>query len=83
MIILKLFLVFLKIGIFAFGGGYGALSLIQHEVVEKNNWMSPSEFTDIVAISQMTPGPVGINCATYTGYTATLNYFGEEADILI
>lgn len=73
MIFLRLFLVFSKIGIFNFGGGYAMLSLIHNEVVEKNHWLTSTEFTDIVAISQSTPGPIGINCATYTGYTAVLN----------
>lgn len=73
MIFLKLFIVFSKIGIFNFGGGYAMLSLIQHEVVERNKWLTVSEFTDIVAISQATPGPIGINAATYTGYTAVIN----------
>jgi len=67
---LKLFYSFLKIGLFGFGGGYAMLSLIQGEVVTHYGWISPSEFTDIVAISQMTPGPIGINSATYVGYTA-------------
>lgn len=49
------------------------LSLIHNEVVEKNQWLTSAEFTDIVAVSQSTPGPIGINCATYTGYTAVLN----------
>ena len=49
------------------------LSLIHNEVVEKNHWLTSAEFTDIVAISQSTPGPIGINCATYTGYTAVIN----------
>ena len=69
MIFLDLFFTFFKIGLFGFGGGYGMLSLIQHETVESHHW-STSEFTDIVAISQMTPGPIGINSATYCGYTA-------------
>ena len=69
MIYLQLFLSFLKIGLFGFGGGYAILSLIQHEVLTYG-WMTTEEFTDIVAISQMTPGPIGINSATYTGYTA-------------
>jgi len=69
MIYLQLFLSFLKIGLFGFGGGYAILSLIQHEVLIYD-WMTTEEFTDIVAISQMTPGPIGINSATYTGYTA-------------
>ena len=64
-----MFLSFLKIGLFGFGGGYAILSLIQHEVLTYG-WMTTEEFTDIVAISQMTPGPIGINSATYTGYTA-------------
>ncbi|MCF0192112.1 MAG: chromate transporter [Prevotella sp.] len=58
------------IGLFGFGGGYGMLSLIQNEVVQNHHWMSSGEFTDIVAVSQMTPGPIGINSATYCGYTA-------------
>ena len=69
MIYLQLFLSFFKIGLFGFGGGYAILSLIQHEVL-RYGWMTPQEFTDIVAVSQMTPGPIGINSATYTGYTA-------------
>ena len=73
MIFLKLFLTFSKIGLFNFGGGYAMLSFIQNEVVVKNNWLNDAEFTDIVAISQMTPGPIGINAATYTGYTAVVN----------
>lgn len=73
LILLKLFITFTKIGIFNFGGGYAMLSLIQDEVVHKNHWLTTAEFTDIVAISQSTPGPIGINCATYTGYTAVVN----------
>ncbi len=73
MIFLELFYVFSKIGIFNFGGGYAMLSLIQDEVVNKHHWMTINEFTDIVAISQSTPGPIGINCATYTGYTAVVH----------
>ena len=73
MIFLELFYVFSKIGIFNFGGGYAMLSLIQDEVVNKHHWMTINEFTDIVAISQSTPGPIGINCATYTGYTAVIH----------
>lgn len=61
------------IGLFGFGGGYGMLSLIQSEVVREHHWMSSAEFTNIVAISQMTPGPIGINSATYCGYTAVYN----------
>ena len=73
MIFLQLFLTFFKIGFFGFGGGYAILSLIQNEVVTKYGWMTTSEFTDIVAISQMTPGPIGINAATYVGYTSVVN----------
>ena len=72
-IYLKLFWTFFKIGLFGFGGGYGMLSLIQNEVVEKQQWISNSEFTDIVAVSQMTPGPIGINSATYVGFKAIEN----------
>lgn len=70
---MKLFWTFFKIGLFGFGGGYGMLSLIQNEVVEKQHWISNSEFTDIVAVSQMTPGPIGINSATYVGFKAMEN----------
>lgn len=73
MIFLRLLLTFFKIGLFGFGGGYAMLSLIQDEVVVKHAWMTSPEFTDIVAISQMTPGPIGINAATYVGYTAVVN----------
>lgn len=73
MIFLQLFYTFFKIGLFGFGGGYAMLSLIQGEVVTRYGWLSTSEFTDIVAISQMTPGPIGINSATYVGYTAVIN----------
>ena len=73
MIFLRLFYVFSYIGLFNFGGGYAMLSFIQQEVVQKNGWMTEAEFTDIVAISQSTPGPIGINCATYVGYTAVMN----------
>jgi putative chromate transport protein len=73
MIFLKLFLIFSKIGIVNFGGGYAMLSLIQDEVVRMQGWVSSSEFTDMVAVSQMTPGPLGINIATYVGYTSVIN----------
>ena len=64
---LQLFGVFFIIGLFTFGGGYAMLSLIQTQIVTIHGWLTESAFTDIVAISQMTPGPVGINCATYVG----------------
>ncbi len=73
MIFLELFYTFFIIGLFGFGGGYGMLSLIQTETVIHHQWLSSAEFTNIVAISQMTPGPIGINAATYCGYTAAHN----------
>ena len=83
MIFLKLFIIFTKIGTFNFGGGYAMLSLIHNEVVVKNAWLSNAEFTDIVAISQSTPGPIGINAATYSGYVAVLNQgYPEWAAVL-
>ncbi len=69
MIYIKLIWAYIKIGIFGFGGGYAMLSLVEHSVVDPG-WISETMFTDIVAISQMTPGPIGINSATYIGYTA-------------
>lgn len=68
--LLKLFLTFLKIGVFTFGGGYAMVALIQSEVVERQGWLTTQEFTDLLALSQMTPGPIGINSATYAGYAA-------------
>lgn len=69
MIYLKLIWSYLKIGLFGFGGGYAMLTLIEREIVG-NGWITETMFTDIVAISQMTPGPIGINSATYIGYVA-------------
>ena len=69
-ILFDLFLTFAKIGLFTFGGGYAMISMIQGEVVTRYEWLSSSDFTDIIAISQMTPGPIGINSATYVGYTS-------------
>ena len=69
MIYWQLFWAYLKIGILGFGGGYAMLSMIQFEVVDHYNWMTMEEFADIVALSQMTPGPVSINIATFIGYT--------------
>ena len=77
MIYLQLFYTFFKIGLFGFGGGYALLSMIQGEVVTRYNWVSSQEFTDIVAISQMTPGPIGINAATYVGFTSTGSIWGS------
>ena len=73
MIYLELFYTFFIIGLFGFGGGYGMLSLIQTETVLRHHLLSSAEFTNIVAVSQMTPGPIGINSATYCGYTAVHN----------
>lgn len=70
---LQLFWTFLKIGLFTFGGGYAMVALIQDEVCTRYGWLTPQEFTDILAVSQATPGPIGINAATYTGYTAVVN----------
>lgn len=77
MIYIQLFYTFFKIGLFGFGGGYAMLSMIQGEVVTRYEWISSQEFTDIVAISQMTPGPIGINAATYVGFTSTGSIWGS------
>jgi chromate transporter len=77
MIYLQLFYTFFIIGTFTFGGGYAMLSLIQNEVVVNHAWVTAQEFTDMVAISQMTPGPIGINSATYIGYAVSGNIFGS------
>ena len=76
MIYWQLLWVYLKIGLFGFGGGYAMLSLIQHEIVDLHHWLTPQQFTDVVAISQMTPGPIGINSATYVGYAVTQSVWG-------
>jgi len=73
MIYLELFATFFVIGMFTIGGGYAMLSLIQNEVVTVHGWIDDVTFTDIVAISQMTPGPIGINSATYIGYDVLAN----------
>ncbi len=77
MIYLQLFLSYLKIGFFGFGGGYAMLSLIQNEIVSQRGWLTAAEWADIVAISQITPGPIAINSATYVGYTITGNLWGS------
>ena len=66
--ILDLFLTFSKIGAFTFGGGYAMISLLDHECVEKKKWLTSDELMDITVIAESTPGPIAINCATYTGY---------------
>ncbi len=68
---LNLFWSFFKIGLFGFGGGYPMLSLVQNEVVGRHQWITVADFTDMVAISQATPGPIAFNMATYVGYTVT------------
>lgn len=70
---LQLFWTFFQIGLFGFGGGYAMISMIHGSIVSDYHWMTPGQFTDIVAISQMTPGPIGINSATYVGYTTMVN----------
>jgi Chromate transport protein ChrA len=77
MIYLQLFLSYLKIGFFGFGGGYAMLSLIQNEIVVHHAWLTTGELADIVAVSQMTPGPIAINCATYVGYSVTGTVLGS------
>ncbi len=68
MIFFILFFIFFKIGLFSFGGGYAILPLIQADVVDFHKWVNIQQFTDIVAISQVTPGPISLNSATYVGY---------------
>ncbi|HOV16102.1 MAG TPA: chromate transporter [Candidatus Cloacimonadota bacterium] len=68
MMLWDLFITFFRIGLFSFGGGYAMLSLIQQEVVINHHWLSQQQMTDMIAISQMTPGPIAINAATFVGY---------------
>ncbi len=77
MIYLQLFLSYLKIGFFGFGGGYAMISLIYNEIVVQHGWLTASEMADVAAISQMTPGPIAINCATYVGYSVTGTALGS------
>ena len=79
LLFVQLFTTFFLIGVFTFGGGYAMLSLIQTQVVVAHHWLSESTFTNIVAISQMTPGPIGVNCATYTGYEVLTNAGASHA----
>lgn len=67
-VFIKLFLTFLKIGAFSFGGGYAVLALIQEEVIEGTRWITPEDFIDIVAIAEMTPGPIAVNSSTFVGF---------------
>lgn len=81
MIFLRLIWSYLKIGLFGFGGGYAMLALIENEIVG-SGWITEQMFTDIVAVSQMTPGPIGINSATYIGYVAPMHYSATFASPL-
>lgn len=76
MIYFQLFVLFFKVGLFGFGGGYAMIPLIYKEVVETNGWITDAEFTDIIAISQVAPGSIAINSATYIGYEATQSVWG-------
>ena len=76
MIYLQLFFSFLQIGMFSFGGGYAAMPVIQEQVVSRHGWLDMGEFTNLITISQMTPGPIGINSATYVGYAVTQSVWG-------
>lgn len=69
MLLLQIFLSFFKIGIISFGGGYAMIPLIEREIIEVQGWLTSTEFLDIIAVAEMTPGPIAINSATYIGYT--------------
>lgn len=77
-LIIQLFVTFLKIGAFSFGGGYAMLPLIEEEIIHIHNWLTPTEFIDILAVSEMTPGPIAINSATFLGYKVA-GVFGSIA----
>lgn len=92
MIILKLIQVFLLLGAFSFGGGLGSMELIRSRVVDQQMWLTNAEFTDIISISEMTPGPLGINIASFVGtrvagvpgtIAATLSYVAPAVVIVI
>jgi len=68
MVIFQLFIEFFKIGLFTFGGGYAMIPLIEREIVNKYHWLTMEQFTDLIAIAEMTPGPIAINSATFVGY---------------
>lgn len=67
-LLIELFFSFFKVGIFGFGGGYAMLALLEHEIVRSQGWMNVSELVDVIAVAEMTPGPVAINAATFVGY---------------
>lgn len=79
MILLNLYLIFFKIALFTFGGGYAMVVLYQQELVTKAGFLSAHDFINIVALAQMTPGPIGLNAATYVGYTIGLTQSGLPA----
>ena len=79
---LQLFYTFFKIGLFGFGGGY-MLSLIQGEVVVQHSWLTPQSLPILLLLMKMTPGPIGINAATYVGYTATQSVWGQLLPLLL
>ena len=81
MIYIKLLLTFFKIGLFSFGGGYAMIPMIEREIVEANGWIDSKEFVDIIAISEMTPGPIAVNSATYVGYKAAGLFGGLFATV--
>jgi chromate transporter len=68
MILIKIFLEFFKIGLFTFGGGYAMIPLIEKDIVNKHHWLTMEQFTELIAISEMTPGPIAVNSATFVGY---------------
>lgn len=77
MIYWQLFISFFQVGLLSVGGGYAAMPLIQSQVVVQHPWLTLSEFTDLITIAEMTPGPIGINSATYVGFTATGSVWGS------
>lgn len=79
--ILKLFSTFFNIGLFTFGGGYAMISLMQREVIEKNKWISKEDMTDMIVISESTPGPISVNIATFVGYKVS-GFFGALCSTL-
>lgn len=91
MICIQLFFAFLQIGAFSFGGGYAAMPLIQAQVIEKYGWLTVEEFTNLITISEMTPGPIAVNSATFVGnqvagipgaLAATVGAFSPPASLL-
>ena len=81
MIILKLFLEFFKVGLFTFGGGYAMIPLIEKEIVSKYHWLTMEQFTDLIAIAEMTPGPIAVNSATFVGYKVA-KFWGAVASTI-